>query len=234
MRRRLIGACGAVVLATPGFAADLPAGTYSKAPVYKAPEAIYNWSGFYVGGQIGGAFTGNNSLSNGGRFLGGGDAGVDYQFSPNWVIGAEVEINGLAGNNSTRVFAPNVMLSAKNDELGSVTGRLGYSWGPGLVYLKGGFGFRDNYNTAVTVAGKPAAFTTTGSQTGGYTIGTGLDYMFAPSWSARAEYQYYNFGTTTFLTGPPPLRGASFRNDEQTVKVGVNYHFGWGNMGPRY
>jgi len=53
--------------------------------------------------------------------------------------------------------------------------------------------------------------------------------MFAPNWSAKAEYQYYDFGTTQFNAGSPPaLVGASVRNDEHTVKVGVNYRFGWG------
>jgi outer membrane immunogenic protein len=52
--------------------------------------------------------------------------------------------------------------------------------------------------------------------------------MFAPNWSAKAEYQYYNFGDTTFATGPADIAGRSFRNDEHTAKVGVNYRFGWG------
>jgi outer membrane immunogenic protein len=52
--------------------------------------------------------------------------------------------------------------------------------------------------------------------------------MFAPNWSAKAEYQYYNFGKTTFTGGPADIVGASFRNDEHTVKLGINYRFGWG------
>jgi outer membrane immunogenic protein len=51
--------------------------------------------------------------------------------------------------------------------------------------------------------------------------------MFAPNWSAKAEYQYYNFGNTTF-TSPAAIAGSHFRDDEHTVKVGVNYRFGWG------
>jgi outer membrane immunogenic protein len=52
--------------------------------------------------------------------------------------------------------------------------------------------------------------------------------MFAPNWSAKAEYQYYNFGNTTFTAGPPAIVGSRFRDDEHTAKVGVNYRFGWG------
>ena len=53
----------------------------------------------------------------------------------------------------------------------------------------------------------------------GYTVGAGLEYMFAPNWSAKAEYQYYNFGSTTFTGGPAPIVGTRFRDDEHTVKV---------------
>ena len=74
----------------------------------------------------------------------------------------------------------------------------------------------------------PQAFTTSGNRKDGYTVGAGLEYMFAPNWSAKAEYQYYNFGNTTFTTGPADIAGARFRNDEHTVKAGINYRFGWG------
>jgi outer membrane immunogenic protein len=52
--------------------------------------------------------------------------------------------------------------------------------------------------------------------------------MFAPNWSAKLEYQYYNFGSTTFTGGPAEIVGARFNNDEHTIKAGLNYHFGWG------
>src|SRR5437660_1080789 len=62
----------------------------------------------------------------------------------------------------------------------------------------------------------------------GFSIGAGLEYMFAPNWSAKAEYQYYNFGSTTITSGPADVVGVRGREDEHTVKVGVNYRFGWG------
>ena len=126
------------------------------------------------------------------------------------------------------LFPGNTLITAKNNQLGSVTGRVGYTWGPALLYAKGGFAWRDNNNIGVSVAGVPAAFTTASTQKDGYTVGAGLEYMFAPNWSAKAEYQYYNFGSTTFTSGPAPIVGARFRDDEHTVKVGVNYRFGWG------
>src|SRR5450755_1645154 len=229
MRRILLGAAAMIVVAVPALAADLQARKYTKAPAYTAPEAVYNWTGFYIGGNLGGAFAGSNSLQgNGGRFMGGVEGGFDYQFAPNWVVGAEAEYSWLSNNNNGRVFPGGVLVTSKNNELGSVTGRVGYTWGPALLYGKGGFAFRDNNNFGVTVAGAPAGFTTNGKRQDGYTVGAGLEYMFAPSWSAKAEYQYYNFGSTTRTTGPPAIVGTRFKADEHTVQAGINYRFGRG------
>ena len=236
MKKTLIGAAAlaAVLAASAGsaFAADIPARTYSKAPpAYTAPAVVYNWTGFYIGGHVGGAFAGDNSLrGDDARFLGGVQAGFDYQFAPNWVIGAEAQYSWLSGGNNNGVLFPGGTLVAvnNNDQIGSVTGRLGYTWGPALLYAKGGYAWRDNKNIGVSVGGVPVGFTTDGNRKDGYTVGGGLEYMFAPNWSAKAEYQYYNFGNTTLTTGPADIVGTRFRNDEHTVKLGVNYRFGWG------
>jgi len=213
-------------------AADMPARTYSKAPAYTAPAAVYNWTGFYIGGHVGGAFAGDNSLqSSDVRFMGGVQGGFDYQFHPNWVIGAEAQYSFLGGGNSSNgVLFPGgtLVTGSNNDQLGSVTGRLGYAWGPALLYGKGGYAWRDSNNIGVSIAGVAQPFTTSGNRKDGYTVGAGLEYMFTPNWSAKAEYQYYNFGNTTITAGPADVVGARFRNDDHTVKVGLNYRFGWG------
>jgi outer membrane immunogenic protein len=230
MKKLLLGAAALVAFAAPAFAADIAARPYTKAPAYTAPEVVYNWTGFYIGGHVGGAFGGDNSLlGNSGRFLGGVQGGFDYQFAGNWVLGAEAQYSWLANNNNNGVLFPGgTLVTSNNDQLGSVTGRLGYAWGPALLYGKGGFAWRDNTNLAATVAGAPAAFTTSGNRREGYTVGAGLEYMFTPNWSAKVEYQYYNFGNTTFNTGPADIVGTRFRDDEHTVKAGLNYRFGWG------
>jgi outer membrane immunogenic protein len=160
--------------------------------------------------------------------MGGVQGGFDYQFATNWVVGAEAQYSWLSNNNNGVLFPGNTLVTATNNQLGSVTGRFGYTWGPALLYAKGGYAWRDNPNIGVSVAGTPAAFTTDSARKDGYTVGAGLEYMFAPNWSAKAEYQYYNFGSTSFTSGPAPIVGARFRDDEHTVKVGVNYRFGWG------
>src|ERR1700760_526421 len=142
MKKLLLGTVGLIALATgaaPASAADMAARPYTKAPMM-APAPIFNWTGFYIGGHVGGAFGGDNNIlapgfgsGNDGRFMGGGQIGYDTQFSPNWVAGLEANYSFLdTGSN----FA--------NRGLGSVTGRLGYSWGPTLLYAKGGYAWADS------------------------------------------------------------------------------------------
>ncbi len=225
-------ALGATV---PALAADLGARQpYAKAPAY-APVPLYNWTGFYVGGHVGGVF-GNDSgflgVGTGGdaRFMGGLQVGADYQFAPNWVLGVEGQYSWL-GSSTTSVGFTGVgagyVYSNNQRGLGSATGRIGYTWGPALLYAKGGYAYSD-HSDALTFAGVPVGYGLNGSHRDGYTVGAGLEYMFAPSWSAKAEYQYYDFGNTRFVT--PAVLGTygSSRNDEHTVKLGVNYRFNFG------
>jgi len=230
MKKLLLGAAACIAFAAPAFAADLPARTYTKAPAYTAPAAVYNWTGFYIGGHIGGAFPGSSSLeNNNGRFMGGVQGGFDYQFATNWVIGAEAQYSWLTGNSGNGVAFPGgTLVTANTDQIGSVTGRFGYTWGPALLYAKGGYAWRGNDNIGASLGGVPVAFSTTGDHKDGFTVGAGLEYMFAPNWSVKGEYQYYNFGSTAFTSGPAPIIGARFRDDEHTVKLGINYRFGWG------
>lgn len=241
MRIRVAGLsfAAAMLAATSSFAADLPARTYTKAPapVY-AP--VYNWTGFYIGGHIGAAFGGDDGFdtnivgltgtSRDAAFLGGGQIGADYQFSPNWVLGIEGQISALTDNERTFTAPTGDFIRDRSDWLASVTGRLGYTWGPGMLYVKGGVAFRDDSGLGVTAGFAPAA---TDKESTGWTIGGGLEYMFAPAWSAKVEYQYYDFGTTNVVTNAG-LGALSYKDDIHTVKVGVNYHFNWGGPVANY
>ena len=126
MKKLVLSAAAIVTFAAPAFAADIPARTYTKAPVYTAPQVVYNWTGFYIGGHLGGAFASDNSLeASGGRFLGGLQGGFDYQFAPNWVLGLEAQYSWLSNNNNSGVAFPGgVLITSKNNQLGSATGRL--------------------------------------------------------------------------------------------------------------
>ena len=230
MKKFLLSAVALSALAAPAFAADMPARTYSKAPVYTPPQAIYNWTGFYIGGHVGGAFSQSNSLEgNDGRFLGGVQGGFDYQFAPSFVAGIEAQYSWMDRNTTNFGFpGATVVSSAGANQLGSVTGRLGYTWGPALLYAKGGYAWKGSNDIGVSNAGLALPFATSGNAKDGYTVGGGLEYMFTQNWSAKVEYQYYNFGNTTVSSLAIPGGSASYNNDEHTVKAGLNYRFGWG------
>ena len=230
MKNFLMGTVALIALgaSVPAMAADLAARPYTKAPAYVAAP-IYNWTGFYIGGHVGGAFGGNNgfagvaSNNNDGVFMGGVQGGYDYQFAPNWVFGIEANYS-WTGNSSNNVVLGTTGYTYNSNlkGLGSVTGRVGYTWGPALLYVKGGYGFADLNQSLV---GVPAIGVNTSKD--GYTVGAGLEYLFTQNWSGKVEYQYYDFGKTTFTT-PVALAGVSSRNDEHTVKAGLNYRFNWG------
>jgi outer membrane immunogenic protein len=212
MKKILLGTVALIALGAtaPALAADLAPRPYTKAPAY-VPAPIYNWTGFYLGGHIGGAFRGdeNNIFagSSDGTFLGGVQVGYDTQFAPNWVFGLEANYSFKDTNSD---FA--------NRGLGSVTGRLGYTWGPALLYVKGGYGWADTrFSNGFAGDG--------GSD--GYTVGGGLEYLFTQNWSGKIEYQYYDFGNVNVFSPAGAFLG-QVRNDEHTIKAGINYRFGWG------
>jgi len=227
--------------ALPAYAADLGyrAPYYQKAPAYAAP--IYNWTGFYLGAHAGGAFSSDSNFNNGlgtgnngnGRFLGGLQVGADWQVNPNWVVGAEGQYSWLSGSVGA-VFPGGYAYTNGQRGLGSITGRVGYTWGPGLLYVKGGYAHSNN-DESVTLGGVPVAFATSGDHSNGYTVGLGVEYMFAPNWSAKAEYQYYNFGSANFIAPAALIPTGSFTTDDHVFKLGVNYRFNWASpMMARY
>jgi outer membrane immunogenic protein len=183
---------------------------------------------------LGGAFAGDSSLqSSDARFLGGVQAGFDYQFAPNWVLGAEGSIRGCPAAQQQRRA-----LSGRHprdhgrtaDQIGSVTGRLGYTWGPALVYAKGGYAWRDGNNIGMTIAGVPQPFTTSGNTKDGYTVGAGLEYLFAPNCRPRPS-------TSITISAIPPLRPVlpiprRASATTSTPSGRVNYRFGWGGRYP--
>jgi outer membrane immunogenic protein len=226
MKKFLLATVALAALAGTASAADMAARPYTKAPMMEA-SPIYNWTGFYIGGHVGGAFGGENNIlapgftgttSNDGVFMGGVQAGYDHQFSPNWVLGLEANYSFLDTNNNPFV----------NRGLGSVTGRLGYTWGPAMAYVKGGYAWADSRLTNGFGGG---TFSNAGGGRDGYTVGGGLEYLFTQNWSGKIEYQYYDFGTRNalFTNGAGVVTAVGFRNDEHTIKAGLNYRFGWGN-----
>lgn len=241
MKRLLLASAAVVAMSAPSFAADLAARPYTKAPPPIVSPAT-NWSGFYIGAmggyassdQIRGSIPGlgGGSLNTGeldGGF-GGGTIGYNWQApGSQFVWGLEVDAAGASIGYSQTVL--NVTGRDRIDALGSVTGRLGVAFDSALLYFKGGYAWADN-EISVDVAGVNVYRES--KVHSGWTIGGGFEWMFAPAWSAKAEYMYADFDKERYGAAILPP-GADLGASVHTFKVGVNYHFGWGGAaGTRY
>jgi outer membrane immunogenic protein len=265
-------------------------------PVYKAPPPpapVYSWTGFYVGGNVGGNWSDSNTvelstatgsifpaqpvapivaagsaaLTTGsfgtgskGSFIGGGQIGYNFQ-SGAFVAGMEADIQGLANQNSGSTtihtgggrggfITSTVSVDRSQSYFGTVRARLGYLATPALlIYGTGGLaygGVRTSASITQTISPAPLtgafASNSVSDTRVGWTVGGGLEWMFAPNWSAKAEYLYYDLGTVNYGVGSiaPILTGnavgagsplfvnnveASTRFNGNIVRVGLNYQF---------
>jgi outer membrane immunogenic protein len=218
-------------------AADLPV----KAPPLATPASVYNWTGFYVGVNGGGGWgttnwlftlnglTANHNISGG---FAGGQVGYSWQTGA-WVFGVEADGDWANIKGSTPCPNPVFACASSASDLASLRGRIGYASGPWLFYGTGGLGYANAHYSALR-GGLPAA-TAAGTATGffnddrwGYAAGAGIEWGFAPNWSAKVEYMHYGFGTDT---APPlsitVLSTTALRLNVDTFKAGVNYRFNW-------
>ena len=135
-------------------AADLP--TRKEAPVYAAPILAYNWTGFYVGANLGVAWGAGSSQivgnpafatlaaaagipfsgygNNNAGFFGGAQAGYNWQFNPSIVAGAETDFQWMSNNPHGTFTGPGgggltvvtTDVSARMNWLGTTRLRLGF------------------------------------------------------------------------------------------------------------
>jgi outer membrane immunogenic protein len=214
MQRQLLAGVALVAMAGSAFAADMPL----KAV---APVAVYDWSGTYIGGVVGGAW-GTNDISdpglgivgtllgvpviqtvNSSGFIGGIEGGSRYQISK-LVVGWEGDITwgGLNSTNTTSFTGPLIgvpftrSLTADTKWVATAVSTVGIAHNNWLLYGKAGVAWEsvkctDNWS----VVGIPL-FGGTGSDTRtGWTVGTGIEWAFYNNWSIKAEYDYMDFGT---------------------------------------
>ncbi len=253
MNRKTVALLTAGVLsafAAPAIAADIPAPIYKAAP---ARVASFSWTGFYLGGSLGGRWTDVDltTVSVGGvvppvppatrsadstAFRAGVYAGYNWQVAPQWLIGLEGDIAWANSSRSTTAGLPGFAFSAgdstsfKETWDGSVRGRLGYLLAPTwLVYATGGASWLHVSSTAVcSVVTCPVgggAFTASTTRTG-WTVGGGVETVVWSNWLLRAEYRYADYGTwnNTFFTAPF-VTVASAKITTSTALVGLAYKF---------
>jgi len=239
MKNILLGAIGLVATAAPALAADLPV---KAPPVYVAP--MYNWSGFYIGGNggwgrsdncwdvfpAGGGVLLDGCHDKSGGIIG-GQIGYRWQLPNNhFVFGLEAQGDWANLRNShVSFFDPTLTLGTKVDGLGLFTGQFGFAWDTWLWYVKGGAAVTSNtFSVSSTVGGLASASST---RWGG-ALGTGVEYGFTPNWSVGLEYDHLFMGGAdySFPIANRLLTGALNRisQDVDMVTVRVNYRFNWG------
>ena len=233
--KKLLGVVGGTLLfAGSALAADLPARPAYKAPPIMAP-VVYNWTGFYIGGNVGGVWdtaTVTDSLfgfsvsDTKSGFIGGGQIGYNWQVSPQFVLGVEWMFDGtsLSSSFATSDGAGNSFSgNAKVNWLTTVTGRLGYASNNWLFYVKGGGGWVHESASATAVDVNGNVFGAGGSDTnGGWVAGGGIEYGFTPNWTARVDYQHLGLTDQTVNGFADSL---TLSRHFDMVTFGLNYKF---------
>ena len=233
----LIGICAAALAAAPAVAADLPV----KAPPAPAPVPVFSWTGFYIGANIGGAWshstvtdavTGATFNTDNSGFIGGGQFGFNYQVN-NFVFGVEGDIDGTSlsktGPGIATAFGT-LQASANTDWIATLAGRVGFAVDRWLIYAKGGGAWVQN---SATLTNLGTGASVSGSNTNsGWMAGVGAEWAFSGPWSAKIEYNHvwmdnFSVGASSIIAGDQ----FNVSRDIDMVKVGVNYRFGWGGGG---
>jgi outer membrane immunogenic protein len=250
--KKILLATTALVIAAPAFAAERP----------------HSWSGCYVGGHFGvgrGKTTFSEPIEPGSQHfapagapigvadtsaLGGIQGGCDLQFAQTWLagVGAYLSFANIDGQTTDPFFTGKagrpILLDSKTDRMGTLTGRLGYTWDRLLFYGKGGAAFaHDKYsiqnlsffgNPTLTAcaAGGPAPCNPSGRETRwGWAAGGGAEWVVANGWALGLEYAHYGFSNHSVqLTDPnggggPATGPVNVKQSIDAVKVSLNYRF---------
>src|SRR5262245_59200395 len=195
MKRFLLATVSLAALTSALRAADMPA----KAPMYM-PTPVADWTGIYLGVQ-GGAVR-RDALAELGLFgfefdggKTGGTAGAVLGY--NWQQGRFV--SGIEGDwswigaKATHLTTTAIRLTSFDvNWLSTLRGRVGFALDSTLFYLSGGVAFGHIKNSFADLDGDDGGFefSFTQNQTkAGWTVGAGVEHMFAPNWTARAEWR---------------------------------------------
>jgi outer membrane immunogenic protein len=253
--RKVFVACVALsALAAPAFAADLATKAPPAPPPYTPPPPPM-WTGWYIGGNIGGSFgTASDSATFAGvpvgvgsprldGVVGGGQIGYNWQANA-WVFGLEADIQGTSedgSNSASETVTPIGILalapvtgtlgySEKLPWFGTVRGRVGVLANPNwLLYATGGLAYGEVDTNTTLTAGALAVSNNFDTTRVGWTAGGGVEAFLTRNWSAKIEYLYVDLGsfsnTFTGLGVFTPVALSTHVTDN-IVRAGLNYHFG--------
>jgi outer membrane immunogenic protein len=222
------------------------------APIAMDAAASNTQSGFIGGGQIG------YNYQYGSKILLGVEADIQGAGIRGVSRGGGAAIGSIVvGNDANTKTIGSTTVQGGLDWLGSVRGRVGYLWTPTLlVYGTGGFAYGGAYANVIQSAIEQWALNagplfSQNSWNGGgrqnqlltgWTAGGGVEWMFMPNWSLKAEALYWDLGRMNVQTASYGVLGnrqedeirnnvgwgrTSVQYSGVQAKVGVNYHFNW-------
>jgi len=216
------------------------------APGSTTPVPIANWTGFYVGGNVGSVLGRNPSSLNAAfngfadtlhllpiGYAGGGQVGYNWQ-SGAWVFGVEADFQGAFAEDKDACVsncgtATQVSIKQTLPWFGTARGRIGYSLGSTLFYGTAGYAYGETKSELSAILPSPS-FTVT-SRRGGWTAGGGIESplqvfgLLGPNWTAKTEYLYVDLGRTSDVLVPASGSAFSTRMQEHIFRGGINYHF---------
>ena len=195
-----------------------------------------DWSGFYLGGNLGmdqgsWKFTyyddqvpagGSKTVSSTG-LEGGLQAGYNFQVD-NFVYGVEGDFQASSLKSDEQggfSFDSCGCFDVSLNSFGTLRAKAGVLLDPSiLLYATGGLILGDLSYTAKDSSPKGSATI----WAPGLTVGGGAEFLVAPKFSIKAEGLYYNFGSPRFDLG-----NTSFNTNLDVsgyiARVGFNYHF---------
>jgi outer membrane immunogenic protein len=240
-----LAAVALFAFASVASAADLPV----KAAVYNAaPIVVDNWTGCYIGGNVGGAWSGKSytagppgywndvgqsdgsHTSSGGA--GGGQIGCDHQFANTWVIGVQGMWDAARLKDDNPIPNFFVCCDARLDSdvrsFGTVTGRLGYLLNPTLLFSgKAGWGWVNERFTN-TCPAQNACGGMVSVTRGGFDAGLAMTWMFNPNWDLFVDYDHMWLGSKN-INFPPAIATSAFQESVKQsfdkIVVGIDYRF---------
>jgi outer membrane immunogenic protein len=241
---------GALAIATPAFAADMPV----PPPAYKAPPPpppAFSWTGWYIGGNAGygwGSGTNPNIITDafdslgfagvvtpaGGNvfpslspqgFIGGGQIGYDWQVNPSSVVGLVTDFQGadIKASGTNNFSGITESLSERLDFLGTVRARAGLVFNNWLFYGSGGLAYGDVHSTINYNDPILTGATVSGSQSEtrvGWAAGGGVNYAVTRNWIIGVDYLHYDLGHTN-VTGFTVPPGTIIPNASLTASQNV-------------
>lgn len=224
----------AIALAA-GIAPAMAADAIEEIPGPIEPEAIFSWTGGYIGIQGGYAWGESHAREDNGfffsdidpdGFFGGIYVGYNAQLGSNWVLGidADVNISGVDGSDAVRnalgVPFDGISATGEQDWNAAIRARVGFAVDRFLPYIAGGVAFSD-YNVTLKDGGDVLA--SRDDTYTGWTIGAGAEYAFTDNLIFRGEYRYTDFGSADFSWDAPNDTEIDLKTHD--VRVGIAYKF---------